>query len=171
MDATGLTQTADAVVGAVSSLPSVSPSQLLDLLVATAGGGIAVEQALEKFGIDKAPAAIKPYIPALITIGGGTLVSMKAGMPWQTALMVGAGTYVASQLKHDMAPAATPASPVAPIPSPAPLVPAPTPVAIPEPAVAPSPVVAPVCPTCGAISGLAAPSVVAPVAPPIAPAA
>ena len=94
-------------VGAALNLATMSGNQLMETIAAIAGGGVALEQALEKFGFDKAPAAIKPYVPAIVAIGGTAAVSMSQGMPWQQALGLGVGTYVISQLKHDHAPAAT----------------------------------------------------------------
>ena len=103
--AQAITQTAQVVSETVLN---ASPSQLLDMVVAAAGGGLVVEAALAKFAMAKIPTAAKPYVPAVIAIGGGTLAAMKGGVPWQTALALGLGAYVTSQIKNDVAPTAVP---------------------------------------------------------------
>jgi hypothetical protein len=117
MDASVLTATAQVAVQAGSAVANISPAQLLDYAVAAAGGGAALEISLEKFVMNKVPDSVKPYIPAVIAIGGGTLAAMKMGMPWQQALSIGLGTYVASEIKHDQLPASTPAVPAPPVAS------------------------------------------------------
>lgn len=99
---------ANAVPGQALNLATMSVNQLIATLGALGISGVALEQALEKFGIDKCPTVLKPYIPAVVAIGGTMGLSMSQGMPWAQALGLGVGTWVVSQVKHDHAPAITP---------------------------------------------------------------
>ena len=116
--AQAVSQTAQVAVSGAVNMATVSLGQVAAIMAGLGITGIALEQGLEKFGIDKAPQALKPYIPVIVGIGGVTAAGLAKGLPWQQALGLGIGTYVASQLKHDHAPAVTPDGQAGPVVAP-----------------------------------------------------
>ena len=80
-------------------------NSLATIGAAGAVSGLALEQALEHFVMDRVPDKAKPYVPIALGVGGVTLGAIQAGMPWQQALAVGVTAAVTAMSKHDMAPA------------------------------------------------------------------
>ncbi len=92
-----------------------SANEVLTVGASAAATGATVEHMLEKFVMDRVPAAAKPWIPVILLLVGGTYAGIQAGLsPWY-AFLAAVTAYATAITKHDipaLTSAADPAKPV-----------------------------------------------------------
>jgi hypothetical protein len=96
-----LTVTAQAITGAISASSNGLPSTALAI---GALAGPLIQAKLKSSGImDKISGWFKPFVPTLISFGGGALTAMMHGASWHDALLGSLAAAASSQLTHNFA--------------------------------------------------------------------